>query len=57
MHEAEMSNLRNQIEDSQRQTGEIAKQTRYIMWAFIFTAISSLLGLALQLCDYLSRNI
>lgn len=47
-HDVEMNSLHSQVEDSQQQTHEIAKQTRYVMWGLVVTAISSVLGIILQ---------
>lgn len=47
--ETEMDSLRIQVEESQRQTGEIKKQTKYLKWAFIIAFVSFLLNSALQI--------
>ena len=48
-HDTEMDNLRTQIEESQRQTREIKKQTKYLMYAFIVAFLGFLLNVFLQL--------
>lgn len=48
-HDTEMDNLRTQIEESQRQTREIKKQTKYLMYAFIIAFLGFLLNAILQL--------
>lgn len=48
-YDAEMNSLHSQVEDSQQQTYEMARQTRYVMWGLVVTAVSSVLGLVLQI--------
>jgi len=48
-HEAEMNSLHSQIEESQWQTQEMRKQTRYLVIGLIITSVSSLIGLVIQI--------
>ena len=48
-HDTEMDSLRTQVEESQRQTQEIKKQTKYLMYAFILACVGFLLNIILQL--------
>jgi Asp-tRNA(Asn)/Glu-tRNA(Gln) amidotransferase C subunit len=51
-NDAEMDSLNSQIKASQKQTREIAKQTRYIMWGLVITAVGSLLSLVFQISQF-----
>lgn len=48
-HEAEMETLHVQMEEARQQTEHLKKQTRYLFWGVVFTAVTSLIGIIVQI--------
>lgn len=47
--QTEVYSLHEQVKESQKQTGEIKKQTRYLKWAFIIAFVGFLFNSILQI--------
>jgi hypothetical protein len=54
-HEAEINSLHSQIEESERQTQEMKKQTHYLVIGLIITSVSSLASIIIQTSQDLFR--
>lgn len=48
-YEAEMETLHVQMEEARQQTEHLEKQTRYLFWGVVFTAVTSLMGIIVQI--------
>lgn len=48
-HEAEMEALHVQMEEARQQTEHLRRQTRYLFWGVVFTAVTALIGIILQI--------
>jgi len=48
-HEAEMETLHVQMEEARQQTEHLRRQTRYLFLGVVFTAVTSLIGIILQI--------
>lgn len=48
-HDTEMSSLHVQMEEAQKQTMQLRRQTKYLIWGVVFTGVTSLIGILLQI--------
>jgi VIT1/CCC1 family predicted Fe2+/Mn2+ transporter len=48
-YDAEIESLHVQMEEAQKQTIHLRRQTKYLLWGVVFTGVTSLIGILLQI--------